>query len=174
MQGNTEESFKHGWFFKSIARLIGLIFTVLGAIVLLSFNIIAVVFGAIMLVFGLYMLTGNSGIDIDYKQKLFKEYNQVAGIKFGEWKSLDDYPFLTVLKANKSNKASDITGLNKTISTNEHLGVYLLTNSHRKKILLSRTSNRMQDATAEATRIAELTDKEMMKYNPRRFLKPRH
>lgn len=91
----------------------------------------------------------------------------------GKWKSLNAYPFITVLNANKSNKASDITGLNKTVITDSALGIYLLNNSHRKKLLLKRTNTNMEETKEEAKRIADLTNKELMKYNPRRLLNRR-
>jgi len=119
------------------------------------------------------MVTGAAGIDMNYSHNIFKNYNKVLGMKFGKWKSLNPYPFITILSANKSNKASDITGLNKTVVTNEALGVYLLTNSHRKKIVLKRIPLSMENAKVEVKKMAELTDKEVMKYNPRRLLKER-
>ncbi len=77
------------------------------------------------------------------------------------------------MTANKSNKSSDITGLNKTIVTENALGVYLLNNSHRKKILLKRIIPLKEEAQTEAERLAGLTGKELMNYNPRRLLNKR-
>lgn len=57
--------------------------------------------------------------------------------------------------------------------TEKALGIYLLNNSHRKKVLLKRTFPTMEKAKAEAEKIANLTDKELMKYNPRRLLERR-
>lgn len=166
-----EETFKHGFYFQIPGRMVGLAFSVVGFFMVISLNLIAIPFGLIALFFGSYMLTGTSGIDINYSHKIFKEYYKVMGIKFGKWKSLNPYPFITVLPANKSNKAADITGINKTVVTNEMLGIFLLNNSHRQKILLKRVPKSMEKAKAEAEKIAELTETELMKYNPRRLLK---
>lgn len=167
------ETFKHGFYFQLPGRVVGVALSVVGFLMLMSFNIVPMFIGLPLLVFGLYMLTGASGIDINYSHNIFKEYNKVLGIKFGKWKSLNLYPFMTVMSANKSNKASDITGLNKTVVTEKALGIYLLSNSHRTKILLKRTFPTMQKTKAEAEKIAELTGKELMKYNPRRLLERR-
>ena len=165
-----EDSFKHGFYFQLPGRIVGIALTVVGFFMLISFYIVPMFIGFAILVFGLYMVTGASGMDINYSHNIFKEYNKFLGIKMGKWNSLNLYPFITVLSANKSNKASDITGLNKTVVTEKALGIYLLNNSHRKKILLKRTYPTMEKAKAEAEKIAELTDKELMKYNPRRLL----
>lgn len=168
-----EDTFKHGFYFQLPGRVVGIALSVVGFFMLISFYIVPMFIGLALLIFGLYMITGASGIDINYSHNIFKEYNKVLGIKMGKWKSLNSYPFITVMSANKSNKASDITGLNKTVVTEKALGIYLLNNSHRKKLLLKRTFPTMEKAKAEAEKIANLTDKELMKYNPRRLLERR-
>jgi hypothetical protein len=166
-----EETFKHGFYFQFPGRFVGLALSTTGFFMFISLIIIPMLIGTAMITFGVYMFTGTSGIDINYSDKTFKEYNKVLGIKFGKWKSLNLYPFISVMSANRSNKASDITGLNKMVVTQQALGVYLLTNSHRTKILLKRTSPLMEQAKAEAERITGLTEKELIKYNPRRLLR---
>ena len=168
-----EETFKHGFYYQFPGRFVGLALCFVGFFMIISLFILPLFLGTGMLIFGVYMVSGTSGIDINYTDEIFKEYNKVLGIKFGKWKSLNPYPFITVMPANKSNKASDITGVNNTVVTEQKLGVYLLNNSHRKKILLKRTPPIMEKAKAEAEKMAELTGKELMKYNPRRLLKGR-
>jgi len=170
---NPEETFKHGFYFQSAGRIIGFALTTVGFFMILSLNLLPIFIGLFVFSFGLYMISGTSGFDINYSQKAYKEYNKVLGIKFGKWKSLNSYPFMSIMTANKSNKASDITGLNKTVVTNNALGIYLLTNSHRTKVLVTRTAPKMDLAKVEAERLADLTGKELMKYNPRRLLKNR-
>lgn len=165
-----DETFKHGFYFQLPGRVVGLALTIVGFFMIVSLYIIPMFIGLFLFLFGLYMVTGASGIDMNYTNEIFKEYNKVVGIKIGKWKSLNSYPFITVLTANKSNKASDITGLNTTVVTKSALGIYLLNNSHRKKILLKRTAFNMPKAKEEAERIADLANKELMKYNPRRLL----
>lgn len=165
-----EETFKHGFFFQLPGRFVGFALVITGFFMVISLTIVPLFIGGIILLFGLYMVTGTSGIDINYSNEVFKEYNKVLGLKFGKWQSLSPYPFLSIMTANKSNKASDITGLNKTVVTENALGVYLLNNSHRQKILLTRTSPKMKEAIVEAERLSEFTEKELMKYNPRRLL----
>jgi hypothetical protein len=166
-----DETFRHGFYFMLPGRILGFVLSITGFFMFISLLLVPMFIGAGILAFGLYMITGTSGIDINYENSIFKEYNKVLGIKFGKWKSLSPYPFISIMSANKSNKASDITGLNKTVVTEQALGVYLLNNSHRKKILLKRTSPKMEQAKTEAERIAELAEKEIMRYNPRRLLR---
>lgn len=168
-----DETFKYGFFFQTPGRIVGFALAITGFFMVISLMIVPIFIGGIIFLFGLYMVSGTSGIDINYSNELFKEYNKVLGLKFGKWQSLSPYPFLSIMTANKSNKASDITGVNKTVVTENALGVYLLNNSHRKKILLSRTSPNKDKAIIEAERLSELTGKELMKYNPRRLLNKR-
>jgi hypothetical protein len=165
-----EDSFKHGFYFQLPGRVVGVALSVVGFFMIISFYTVPMFIGLALLLFGLYMVTGAEGIDINYSNKVFKEYNKILGVKLGKWQSLNPYPFITVMSANKSNKASDITGLNSTVVTEKALGIYFLSNSHRKKILLKRTFPTMEKAKNEAEKIASLTDKELMKYNPRRLL----
>lgn len=167
------ETFKHGFYFQLPGRVVGLALSTVGFFMIISLYLIPIFIGLGILFFGLYMVTGTSGVDINYSHNIFKEYDKFLGLKFGKWKSLNPYPFITVMPANKSNKSSDITGLNRTVVTQEALGIYLLNNSHRKKILLKRTFPVMDKAKVEAEKMANLTNKELMRYNPRRLLERR-
>ena len=168
-----DDTFKHGYFFRPPGRFVGFALTFGGFFMCISFLIVPMLIGSLILAFGVYMLTGTSGVEINYSKNIFKEYYTIIGIKFGKWVSLDPYPFLSIMSANKSNNASDITGLNKTVVSDLAYGIYLLNNSHRKKVLLKRTPQIMDQTVLEAEKIAELTGKELMKYNPRRLLKNR-
>jgi len=70
-----EETFKHGFYFQLPGRLVGIALCITGFFMFISFLLIPMFIGALMLFFGLYMLTGTSGIDINYSSELFKEYS---------------------------------------------------------------------------------------------------
>ena len=95
------------------------------------------------------------------------------GLKYGKWLELDKFPFLTILTANKTNKSSDITGLNSVVYTKEAYGVYLLTNSHRKRVLIMRCQGGFEHAKLEAERIADIMNKEIVAFSPKRISKVR-
>lgn len=98
-----EDTFKHGFYFQLPGRIVGIALSVVGFFMLISFYIVPMFIGLALLIFVLYMITGTSGVDINYSHNIFKEYDKILGVKIGKWKSLNPYPFITVMSANKSN-----------------------------------------------------------------------
>lgn len=47
---------------------------------------------------GSFLWSGSYGIQIDVEQDKFREYASMFGIKYGEWKSLDKTPFISIVK----------------------------------------------------------------------------
>lgn len=164
-----EESHSMGFSFGLPAQIVGGALTIMGLVMLLSFSIGGIILGPAPLFAGIFLLTASYGVQIDYSNRYFREYSSLMGIKYGKWLELDKFPFLTILTANKTNKSSDITGLNSVVFTKEAYGVYLLTNSHRKRILLMRCEGGFEHAKLEAERIAYLTNKELVAFSPKRI-----
>jgi len=113
---------------------------------------------------GLTLGTAWTGVLIDVDAKKLKQYSQWYGIKSGEWKSMEKYPYLSVLKlqvgytvASRSNRTLDVP--------DTAYCVCLLTESHRKKVIIKEADS---DSLAEhdAMILSEKLGKELVKYSP--------
>jgi hypothetical protein len=71
--------------------------------------------------------------------------------------------------ANRTLRASDITGLSSVTFTNEAYGLYLLNKTHRKKILIKRLNGTKENQRKEAVYLAEKLKKELVRFSPIRI-----
>ena len=133
-KGTPEQTYSHGLNFGIAPVALGIVLMFIGIMMILSLLIFAVFIGIGVFIAGSMLSTSMSGVQFDFTNDLYREYTTFLFMKFGKWKPLNYYPYVSVMKANKSNGASDITGLNRTVDTKENLGVYLLNETHRKKM----------------------------------------
>ncbi|MGM0477639.1 MAG: hypothetical protein ACQERC_00320 [Bacteroidota bacterium] len=166
-KGNAEITYKHGPNFGIAPIILGVALMFMGIVMILSTMIVAMFIGVGVFLAGSMLSTSTSGVQVDFTNELYREYSTFLFVKMGKWKPLNYFPYISVMKANKSNRASDITGLNRTVTTKENLGIYLLNKTHRKKLLIKRTGMDMQDARQEAQQFADSTDKEVVRFNPK-------
>jgi hypothetical protein len=166
-KGNPEVKFSHGPNFGVAPIVLGVALMFMGLLMILSTFLVAFFIGIGVFLAGSMLSTSYSGVQIDYTNELYREYTTFLFMKFGKWKPLNYFPYVSVLRANKSNKASDITGLNKTVSTQENLGVYLLNKTHRKRLLVKRVGMDMSKAKLEAQSFADKIGKEVVRFNPK-------
>ena len=163
----AEEQFSHGFNFGVIPIIFGVALMGIGIAMIFSLHIIAIAIGIAVFLAGSMLSTSKSGVEIDYTNELYREYSTFLFFKIGKWKSLNYFPYLTVLRANKANKASDVTGLNRTVEIKEQLGVYFLNGTHRKKLLIKRTGKNREVAKKEAEILVKKTGKELVKFSPK-------
>lgn len=166
-RGNAEITYSHGPNFGIAPIVLGVALMFMGIMMILSSMIAAMFIGVGVFLAGSMLSTSTSGVQVDFTNELYREYSTFLFIKMGKWKPLNYFPYVSVMKANKSNRASDITGLNRTVTTNENLGIYLLNKTHRKKLLIKRVGMDMEKAKQEAKQFAERTDKDVVRFNPK-------
>ncbi len=166
-KGNPEITYSHGPNFGVAPMALGVVLMFMGVLMILSSMVVAIFIGIGIFLAGSMLSTSRSGVQLDFSNELYREYTTFLFIKIGKWKSLNYFPYLSILKANKSNRASDITGLNRTVHTQENLGIYLLNRTHRKKMLLKRVGMDMAKAKIEANKLEEKVDKEVVRFNPK-------
>ena len=166
-KGNPESTYDHGFNFGIAPIILGVALMFMGTIMILYMMILTILIGLGIFLTGAMLSTSRSGVQVDFTNELYREYTTFLFFKMGKWKPLNYYPYVTVLKANKSNRASDITGLNRTVTTKENLGFYLLNKTHRKRVLVARVGNDMKIAKKKAQEFAERSDKELVKFNPK-------
>lgn len=166
-KGNPEATYSHGPNFGIAPIALGIVLMFIGILMILSSLIVAFFIGIGIFLAGSMLSTSQSGVQIDFTNELYREYTTFLFIKMGKWKPLNYFPYVSVLKANKSNRASDITGLNRTVHTKENLGIYLLNKTHRKKMLVKRVGMDMGQAKIDAEKFASNIDKEVVRFNPK-------
>lgn len=122
------------------------------------------ILGVAGILIGAFFWSSSYGIDIELKEKKFREYSSAYGLKSGKWKSLDKLPFITVMVVRES-MAIHSRSNNSTITTDTKIGVYLLTNSHRGKILVQKFEKN-QEAKKYAESLSKRMKKEIVQYSP--------
>lgn len=157
---NTIIEIKQGRYFPKPA--------VLGGYIFLFFGIFSVFdnwpLGLSLLLLGIYLSLTFCGVEIDLNKKLFREYVQYFGIKSGKWIELDKYSDLSILKSKEKSTIYSRTNIATSDST-IYYDLFLLSKSHRTKILLKRYSNK-EEALEEGNNYAIKLDKELKNYNP--------
>lgn len=113
---------------------------------------------------GSFIWSGSYGIQIDVEQNKFREYASIFGIKYGEWKSLEKTPFISVVKGrsgmtvySRSNRSTSVI--------DDRYEVCLLNNSHRTRIVIQKLEGKSQ-AMEYANQIASKLGKNVVQFNP--------
>jgi hypothetical protein len=165
----VEAVYRHGFSFHPTARIIGFLLTILGAIMIGTMTVLGLSIGFAIALTGLFLVTSASGFQVNFSKAVFREYTSFMGVKRGQWESLNYYPYLSVMLANRTLRASDITGVSSVTFTNESYGLYLLNKTHRKKVLVKRLTGRKESQQKEVAYLAEKFKKELVRYNPVRI-----
>lgn len=94
----------------------------------------------------------------------FREYGSALGIKWGKWQKMDQFPDITILTLKEGYTVRSRLYLSTTVMES-YYGIYLLTSSHRTKILVNKFKD-LQKAKDFITPIALELNKEVVQYNP--------
>lgn len=109
--------------------------------------------GGGLLLAGLLLSFSVTGLRIDTETRRFKDYSRYFWIKTGQWQSLEDYPYITLIPIR--NHASGYTFSTKDSDTDEiTYGIYLLNNSKTSKVLIKSLKEK-DEAVSELTSLAE-------------------
>ncbi|MGB3590206.1 MAG: hypothetical protein WBA16_00840 [Nonlabens sp.] len=159
MQINVHD-FKTNYFLPLPTRIMGGLVTLIGGIAIYTNGWI----GLLIFIAGLGMIFTRYGVFMEEDQARFKSYLNIFGFKYGSWKSMKDYPFVTVLHATEKTIRRSLSN-NTTSSTNKVYRVTLLSTNHREKILLRQLHD---ESTAQelAVAIAANLPLEKVVYSP--------
>lgn len=170
---NADVTYYLGYSFGTTARVFGVLMAIIGVILFSLFSVGGVFVGSVFMFPGVFLLTANYGVDIDYTNGFFREYTKKYGIKGGKWKHIGNYPYLTVLTANinygyRQMITSFITANGNNVSDKAY-GVYLLSKTDHNRILIKRVKGSFKDAVEEAKKISQKTNKDRVKFEPKRI-----
>jgi hypothetical protein len=141
---------------------------VFAAYIILLFGFISIfsnwILGSILILFSIFIGFSYSGIDINLKERKYREYSICFGIKFGKWQSLDKFAFLAIL-ANR--EVSEVhSRSNMTTSTGlKYSDVCMLDQTHREKILIKRFKD-ADSALDYAKNLSGNLNFDLTDYNP--------
>lgn len=152
--------FKTDYFFPTPSRYLGYVISLIGIIGIFTKGIetIIICFAGLGLSFTRY------GVLIDKENLKLKEYLEIFWFKKGNWKSMELYPYLSVLEI--SQKSSTYSQANVEYTSREMVfRITLLNKNHYEKITLKQLENK-EKAHKEAEKIA--TDLKIKKviYSP--------
>ena len=103
-KAKPEVTFSHGPNFGVAPMALGVALMFMGVLMILSSMIIAIFIGIGIFLAGSMLSTSRSGVQLDFTNDLYREYTTFLFIKIGKWKPLNYFPYLSILKANKSNR----------------------------------------------------------------------
>jgi hypothetical protein len=149
-----------GYSFGTIPRIGSGVFLVISLLMMLGIPIL----GIPLSLFFVFALTSSYGFQIDTAKQRFREYSKAFGIKRGEWKKLDDFPFVAILKSQKGHTAASMS--NRTVTTTDEVfEVYLLSETHRTKVQVAEFRN-LEKAKSFAKEFATVVEKQLVNYSP--------
>lgn len=108
---------------------------------------------------------GKLGVELLPEQGSYREFTKIFGLRFGKPKSFKDFPFLSVMRTKVTSSAYSITNRNASTGSDLYYDVYMLSQSHRKKVLIRRYSN-LHDAKTSAHELGKKISKEVVMFNP--------
>lgn len=118
-----------------------------------------------LLILGLWFAFTNGVIELDSETKRFRQHPFLFGVKLGRWRSVVEYKDIAVL----GNTINETTYGGRTsrsvITKNKGFEICLLTQSHRKKLVLARFKNK-EKAIKTRNEIGECLHLRVTKYNP--------
>ena len=105
-----------------------------------------------------------TGIQIDLNDNKYRVYTSFFGLKTGNWKSLEIYKEIAILKSLVNYKSYYKATIPLT-SRETYYDIYLLDKTHRKKLLIKRLINKDQ-SILDAESLASLLKMELTTYKP--------
>lgn len=161
-----------------VTTILGAIFF-MGCYTISGLNPVGIIIGVIMVLIGLVGLTFTYGAQVDVNNNRYRDYISILLVKMGKWKSLNLYPYITVLKTNKGRSA--FAGLPMSAMaaatgsadySDGEFAVYLLNKSHYQKIEIELHDD-IKKAKERLSFFASKMNKEIVTYNPVRISKRR-
>ena len=154
-KAHSKSAVSMGYFFMGVG--------IVSTIVLLN-PIPFIVFGGI----GAYLSFSYLGFEINNEKTEYREFGFYLGLKIGKWHPLNAMKYVTVFHVNQSETTYGGRSMNKITTSEKVFKVFLLSASHRQRVLVKQTTSESQ-----AKETVELLEKELglkyVKYNPQRI-----
>ena len=166
---NNKRHYKLGMLFPPAARTAGTVFILIGVYMIIYPFISEIdlnVFGGFLpLLIGIFMVSSTNGVLLDIENRTFKNYTNIFGFKQGSWKSMDPYPYITLLRHQVSTYAHSKSNRTAQTSSDLYYDIYLIDASKRHKIHIQRTKDQ-EEAKESIRQLADLLDVEIIVSKP--------
>ena len=143
--------------------IIGITLIISGLILLGTFDSRAKL-GITILLIGIVIVFTRKGTIVDFNERKIKYYVGIFFIKIGNWKTIEDYFFISLLRINRTSY-----GYSRTmVQFSERKKIYricLLNKNHRSQLLITDFKDE-NNAFLEAQQIAKNLKLEFVKYSP--------
>ncbi len=157
-------NYKTNYVFPSISRYLGYLLSFVGIIAIFNVGIHMI----LLCFFGLGLSFTRSGVLIDKENLKIKEYLEIFWFKKGSWKSIELYPYLTILEITEKSSMYGARSNVEHISRKKVFRVTLLNNNHREKTLLKQFNDK-EKAHKEGEKIAADLKIDKVIYDPRKY-----
>ena len=151
---------KLGPSFPPVTRFFSIPISIFALVFLFSAPIPAI----IIFLIGAFIWSTSYGFETNKYTGKFREYGSALGLEWGKWDDLDKFPDMALLTLNEG-YAVRVRLYLSTEVVESYYGVYLLTSSHRTKVLVNKFKN-LEKAKEFITQTAMELNKEYVQYNP--------
>lgn len=145
---------KTGSLFATPLKYGGFLLIIIGIVIAVSATVSTAVVAALFIFVGGFFNSTSTGILLDSKTKSIKHYTSILGYKKGNYRSLDDYPYITTFQKDKGR-----AGKQRLV-----FEVYMLSKSHRGKTLVH-VNTSAKAAEAAMNKIAKAFDLQITEYS---------
>jgi len=143
--------------------IIGITLIICGLILLGTFDS-RMKIGITILLIGLVIVFTRKGTILDFNQRKIKHYVGLFFIKIGNWKTIDDYTFISLLRINQKSYGYSRTGVQFS-ERKKIFRICLLNKTHRNRLKITDIKDE-NNAYLEAQKIAENLKLEFVNYSP--------
>jgi hypothetical protein len=109
----------------------------------------------------------NGGTQIDMNRGQIREYGSTYGLKWGKWKSLENYTALVILRSKRVSTMYSRGSVGLDIAEVDH-DVVFVDDTHRRKFLIKACPT-FNEAQKLAVRLSGLTKRPVQRYSPKKI-----
>lgn len=150
-----------GSLFPPTVKFVGRIVFVAGVLAMFGLPLI----GIFLMLAGAFVGFSVTGVKLFPAEGAYQLYIGLFGLRFGKRKSYQNYPFLSVMRTKVTSSAFSVTNRNASTGSNLYFDVYLLSQSHRERILVRRYSSQFE-AKQKAQELGTVLSKKVVMYHP--------
>lgn len=127
-----------------------------------------ILLGIFLIIVGSFIAFASKGILLDIENRKYKTYTNIFAYKQGEWKSLHDFQFITVLHKKLSSRAFSRSNRSAITSREFYYDICLLNSNHRKKLIIARYTDK-EMAINKAKELSSDLNMNLASYNPKNY-----
>ncbi|MDN3724890.1 hypothetical protein QRD02_10885 [Aequorivita sp. SDUM287046] len=143
--------------------IIGITLIIFGLILLGTFDS-RIKLGLTILLIGIVIVFTRKGTIVDFNERKIKNYVGIFFVKIGNWQTIEDYTFISLLSINRTSYGYSRTGVQFSERKKIHR-ISLLNKTQRSQLLITDFKDK-NNAILEAQLLAEKLKVEFVNYSP--------